>query len=859
MEPIETSPGSSTERVDDDSITTSKTSPPESHSWPISREVEVLRQRNDADNGKPRKLGVTWKNLTVKGVSNDSMFNENVISQLMPFGLGGKKAPLKTIIDNSSGCVKPGGKFSRARDSAMIDTDIIPEMLLVLGNPGSGCTSLLNILSNHRLGYAEIDGDVSFGAMSSDEAKEYRGQISTYPTQIRYPQRCLTTTVMNTEEEIFFPTMSVGATLDFATRMKVPYKLPPDIQSAEEYARVYKEFLLKSLGIEHTHDTKVGDEYIRGVSGGERKRVSILECLATRGSVFCWDNSTRGLDAGSALDWTKAMRAMTDILGLTTIATLYQAGNGIFEQFDKVLILDEGKQIYYGPREEAVPFMQDLGFLCDPAANQGDFLTSVTTPDVRAIAEGHEKNFPRNGEEVRAAYERSPIYSQMMAELDYPNTDEARQNTLDFQEMEARDKHKSLPKHTTVTTSFYSQVKAAVTRQYQILWGDKPTLIVKQVSTLIQALVAGSLFYAAPDHSAGLFLKGGALFFCLLYPAYMGLSEVTDSFTGRPVLAKHRSFALHYPAAFVIAQVAVDIPLFLFQMTHFGIVIYFMVGLRTTAEAFFTFWAIIIMSALAMTAFFRMVGAAFPTFDAATKASGLTVSALFMYMGYMIIKQEMKPWFVWIYWINPMAYGFEALLGNEFHDQQVPCVGPNIIPNGPGYMTGEGGQACAGVGGARPGATSVSGDDYLGYLSYNHSHLWRNFGILCAWWIFFVAATIFFTSRWKEMGEGGRGLLIPREKQKKSKHLQPADEESQAVEKPNASSDSAKSEDTLTNQLVRNTSIFTWKNLTYTVKTPSGDRVLLDNVQGFVKPGTLGALMGSSGVSIFFQCFQTVY
>ncbi|RAR08086.1 multidrug resistance protein CDR2 [Stemphylium lycopersici] len=812
MEPIETSPGSSTERVDDDSITTPKTSPPESHTWPISREVELLRERNEVDNGKPRKLGVTWKNLTVKGVSNDSMFNENVISQLMPFGLGGKKAPLKTIIDNSSGCVKPG------------------EMLLVLGNPGSGCTSLLNILSNHRLGYAEIDGDVSFGSMSSDEAKEYRGQI-----------------IMNTEEEIFFPTMSVGATLDFATRMKVPYKLPPDIQSSEEYARVYKEFLLKSLGIEHTHDTKVGDEYIRGVSGGERKRVSILECLATRGSVFCWDNSTRGLDAGSALDWTKAMRAMTDILGLTTIATLYQAGNGIFEQFDKVLILDEGKQIYYGPREEAVPFMQDLGFLCDPAANQGDFLTSVTTPDVRAIAEGHEKSFPRNGEEVRAAYERSPIYSQMMAELDYPNTDEARQNTVDFQEMEARDKHKSLPKHTAVTTSFYSQVKTAVTRQYQILWGDKPTLIVKQVSTLIQALVAGSLFYAAPDHSAGLFLKGGALFFCLLYPAYMGLSEVTDSFTGRPVLAKHRSFALHYPAAFVIAQVAVDIPLFLFQMTHFGIVIYFMVGLRNTAEAFFTFWIVIVMSALAMTAFFRMIGAAFPSFDAATKASGLTVSALFMYMGYMIIKQEMKPWFVWIYWINPMAYGFEALLGNEFHDQQVPCVGPNIIPNGPGYMAGEGGQACAGVGGARPGATNVSGDDYLGYLSYKHSHLWRNLGILCAWWVFFVAVTIFFTSRWKEMGEGGRGLLIPREKQKKSKHLQPADEESQAVEKPNTSSDSAKSEDTLTNQLVRNTSIFTWKNLTYTVKTPSGDRVLLDNVQGFVKPGTLGALMGSSG------------
>ena len=72
--------------------------------------------------------------------------------------------------------------------------------------------------------------------------------------------------------------MSVGATIDFATRMKVPYNLPPNTKTAEEYSQAYKEFLLKSLGIEHTHDTKVGDEYIRGVSGGERKRVSQDPC-----------------------------------------------------------------------------------------------------------------------------------------------------------------------------------------------------------------------------------------------------------------------------------------------------------------------------------------------------------------------------------------------------------------------------------------------------------------------------------------------------------------------------------------------------------------------------------------------------
>ncbi|KAH7112111.1 ABC-2 type transporter-domain-containing protein [Dendryphion nanum] len=797
--------------------------------WPITQEVNKLQQRFRTDEDKPKRLGVTWQNLTVKGVSSEAVFNENVLSQFNILNkTRGSAAPTKTIIDNSSGCVKPG------------------EMLLVLGRPGAGCTTLLSVLSNHRQGYAEIEGDVRFGSMSSSEAKAYRSQI-----------------VMNTEDEIFFPALTVGETMDFATRLKVPYHLPADVKSGEEYAQANKEFLLKSLGITHTADTKVGDEYIRGVSGGERKRVSILEVLANRGSVYAWDNSTRGLDASTALEWTKAMRAMTDVLGLTTIATLYQAGNGIYEQFDKILILDEGKQVYYGPREQAVPFMEELGFLCDPAANRADFLTGVTVPTERVIAPGFESTFPRTAIDIRKAYEQSSVRETMLEESQtYADSEQAKNDTADFVEMVGREKHAHLPKSAAESAGFFTQVKTVVVRQFQITWGDKTTLFFKQGAATVQALMGGSLFYNAPANSAGLFLKSGALFFSLLYPALIALSEVTDSFTARSILAKHRAFALHHPAAFVIAQIAVDAPILLFQVTQFGIILYFMVGLTYTAAGFFTFWAVTFMAAMAMTALFRLIGAAFPTFDAATKASGLTIVSMFVYMGYMIIKPVMHPWFVWIYWINPMAYGFEAIVANEFHGQNIPCVGPNLVPNGLGYGNGsgigseDGSQACTGVGGARLGATSVTGDDYLSYLGFSHSHIWRNFGILVAWWVLYVGATIFFTSRWKLQGEGGRGLLIPREQQVQVRHLLVNDEEGaqEGTEKPAVVSSGTsgvdsgdESDGALTSQLIHNTSIFTWKNLTYTVKTPSGDRVLLDNVQGYVKPGMLGALMGSSG------------
>jgi ABC-type multidrug transport system ATPase subunit len=118
--------------------------------------------------------------------------------------------------------------------------------------------------------------------MTAEEAKTYRGQI-----------------VMNTEEELFFPALTVAQTQDFATRLKVPFTLPQGVTSNEEMRVQTRDFLLRSMGIEHTVDTKVGDAFIRGVSGGERKRVSIIETLATQGSVYCWDNSTRGLDAST--------------------------------------------------------------------------------------------------------------------------------------------------------------------------------------------------------------------------------------------------------------------------------------------------------------------------------------------------------------------------------------------------------------------------------------------------------------------------------------------------------------------------------------------------------------------------------
>ena len=233
--------------------------------WVLQPELIIQHDRNLRSGFAPRELGITWQNLTVKAPAAEATIHENVISQ---FNIVrhlrdiGHKRPMKTILNNCHGCVQPG------------------EMLLVLGRPGSGCSTLLSVLANRRQGFASITGDVRYGSMDAKDASRYRGQI-----------------VMNTEEELFYPTLTVKQTMDFMTRLKTPYQLPDGITSKEALRNEMRDYLLRGMSIEETIDTKIGDEFIRGVSGGERKRVSIIECMATNASIYCWDNSTRGLDA----------------------------------------------------------------------------------------------------------------------------------------------------------------------------------------------------------------------------------------------------------------------------------------------------------------------------------------------------------------------------------------------------------------------------------------------------------------------------------------------------------------------------------------------------------------------------------
>lgn len=299
----------------------------------------------------------------------------------------------------------------------------------------------------------------------------------------------------------------------------------------------------------------VGNEMVPGLSGGERKRTTISEAMVSRGAIDCWDCSTRGLDAASALDYAKSLRVITQTLHKTTLATFYQASESIYQQFDRVLVLDKGRCIFFGPAKEAKQYFLDLGFDCEHRKSTPDFLTGLTNPQERKIRAGAE-NVPTNSVDLEAAYKRSPNYARAMQELkEYEAQIAADKPHEDFKKEFQMQKAKRARPRSIYSASLWEQLYALVARQAGMFWGDKFGIFSRYFSVIVQGLVFGSVFYKMPLNATGGFSRGGALFSSLLFNAFLSQGELFGTFYGRRIIQKQKSYAMYHPFAFHLAQV----------------------------------------------------------------------------------------------------------------------------------------------------------------------------------------------------------------------------------------------------------------------------------------------------------------
>lgn len=418
--------------------------------------------------------------------------------------------------------------------------------------------------------------------------------------------------------------------------------------------------------------------------------------MVTAATVCAWDNSTRGLDASTALDYAKSLRIMTNIYKTTTFVSLYQASENIYKQFDKVLVIDAGREVYFGPANEARAYFEGLGFKAKPRQTTPDYLTGCTDEFEREYAEGRSAvDAPHSPETLTEAFNESRLSTSLAEQMSQYRKAiaEDKQRHEDFQVAVTESKRKGAS-NSVYSIPYYLQIWVLMQRQFLIKWQDKFSLIVSWITSIVIAIVLGTVWLNLPKTSAGAFTRGGLLFISLLFNVFQAFSELASTMIGRPIVNKHKAYTFHRPSALWIAQITVDLAFSATQILIFSIIVYFMCGLVREAGAFFTFYLIIVSGYLAMTLFFRTVGCFCPDFDYAIKFAATIITLFVITSGYIIQYQSEKVWLRWIYWINTLGLGFSALMENEFSRLNLTCAGESLIPSGPGY-TNIDNQACS--------------------------------------------------------------------------------------------------------------------------------------------------------------------
>ncbi|VEU22723.1 DEKNAAC103783 [Brettanomyces naardenensis] len=378
----------------------------------------------------------------------------------------------------------------------------------VLGRPGAGCSTLLKTIASQTYGF-DVDPTsvISYDGLSADDIKKhYRGEV-----------------VYSAETDSHFPQLTVGETLEFAAALRTPENRPVGI-TREQYIKHMTKVYLATYGLSHTYDTKIGNEFIRGVSGGERKRVSIAEVSLCGSNLQCWDNATRGLDAATALEFVKALKVSSTLLDTTALISIYQCSQDAYDLFDNIIVLYEGRQIYYGPGTEAKHYFEKMGYICPQRQTTADFLTSVTSPAER---KSRDDNVPHTSEEFEQYWKASSDYADLVKRISsYMNDCKQRNTSESFREAHVSKQSKHTSPSSPYRVSYNMQIKTIMRRNLWRFRGDPFFTVFSVVTNTMMGLILSSLFYNLPFTTGAFYYRTAALFFAVLFNAFSSLNEI---------------------------------------------------------------------------------------------------------------------------------------------------------------------------------------------------------------------------------------------------------------------------------------------------------------------------------------------
>ncbi|KAL5545908.1 hypothetical protein UlMin_005595 [Ulmus minor] len=628
--------------------------------------LRMLRARTDRVGVEIPKIEVRYENLSIEG---DVYAGSRALPTLLNVTLN--------VIESILGLVRVTSSKKRKIQILKDVSGIVrpSRMTLLLGPPGAGRTTLLLALAGKLDQNLRVSGKVTY---CGHEMFEF------------VPQR---TCAYISQHDLHFAEMTVRETLDFSGRclgIGTKYNVLAELSRREKEAGIMPDpvidafmkatavsgqesslvtdYVLKILGLDICADIIVGDHMKRGVSGGEKKRLTIGEMLVGPAKVLLMDEISNGLDSSTAFQICNYMRQMGHISDMTVLISLLQPAPETFELFDDIILLSEGQIVYQGPRENVLEFFEQMGFKCPERKGVADFLQEVTSK------RDQEQYWFNKNQHYRfisvpdfiQAFKSFHISQQLSADLDSP--------------YDKSSIHPAALVTERYGISNWDLFAACFSREWLLMKHNYFVYVFKIVQIIILAIISLSVFFRT-EMPVGTLQDGrkflGALYFSLLTMMFNGIIEMALTVLRLPVYYKQRDF-LFYPAwAFALPIWLLRIPLSFVESGFWVVLTYYTIGFAPSASRFFKqLLAFFSLHQMGLS-LFRFVGAVGRTQVIANTLGIFTFFILILLGGFVISKDDLKPWMSWGYYATPLTYGLNAIVMNEFLDKRWNAPNPN--------------------------------------------------------------------------------------------------------------------------------------------------------------------------------------
>ncbi|CAL0333765.1 unnamed protein product [Lupinus luteus] len=547
-----------------------------------------------------------------KGNRSITLKFHNVVYKIQTKEVGlfekNKKAEEKVILNGVAGMVEPG------------------EILAMLGPSGSGKTTLLTALGG-RLG-GQLQGTITYnGKPFSNSMKRKTGFV--------------------TQDDVLYPHLTVTETLVFTALLRLPNSF------TKEDKIMHANAVMSQLGLTRCKNSIIGGPLLRGISGGERKRVSIGQEMLINPSLLFLDEPTSGLDS------TTAQRILSTLWelasgGKTIVMTIHQPSSRIYYMFHKVLLLSEGNVLYYGKGSEAIEYFSNIGYAPTMAMNPADFLLDLANG---VYTDQPNEDHALNKHKLISAY-KNHFNTNLKHSLD---------EIPDYGKSQGRFENKGVEKWpTTWWQQFYVLLRRYVKeRKHESFSG----LRVCQI--LLVSFIAGLLWYKSDiSHLQD---QIGLLFFVASFWAVFPLYQAIYTFPKEILmLKKERSSGMYRLSSYFFSRMVADLPMELILPITFLFIIYWMAGLKANVVNFIYTLFTLILNVLVSQGIGLAIGAIVLDQKSATTLASVIMLSFLLVGGFYV--QHVPKFISWIKYISTSYYVYHLLMGSQYDTSDTyPC------------------------------------------------------------------------------------------------------------------------------------------------------------------------------------------